>query len=36
MGGEEVAYVAHVGGFLFGLATIKLFGTEARMSTARR
>jgi membrane associated rhomboid family serine protease len=26
--GEEIAYVAHVGGFLFGLATIKLFGTR--------
>jgi membrane associated rhomboid family serine protease len=29
VGGEEVAYLAHVGGFLFGLAAIKLF-------TARR
>ena len=29
VGGEEVAYIAHVGGFLFGLAAIKLF-------TARR
>ena len=29
VGGEEVAYLAHVGGFLFGLAMIKLF-------TARR
>ena len=25
IGGEEVAYVAHVGGFLFGLALIRLF-----------
>ena len=24
-GAEEVAYIAHVGGFLFGLATIRLF-----------
>ena len=28
VGGEEVAYIAHVGGFLFGLAAIKLFGTR--------
>jgi membrane associated rhomboid family serine protease len=25
VGGEQIAYVAHVGGFLFGLALIKLF-----------
>jgi membrane associated rhomboid family serine protease len=25
VGGEEVAYIAHVGGFLFGLAMIRLF-----------
>jgi membrane associated rhomboid family serine protease len=28
VGGEEVAYIAHVGGFVFGLAAIKLFGTR--------
>jgi membrane associated rhomboid family serine protease len=29
-GGDNVAYLAHVGGFVFGLATIKLFVTRAR------
>jgi membrane associated rhomboid family serine protease len=27
-GGEGIAYFAHVGGFLFGLAAIKLFATR--------
>src|SRR3954447_11935659 len=29
-GGGGVAYFAHIGGFLFGLATIKLFATRVR------
>lgn len=29
-GGEGVAYFAHVGGFIFGLATIKLFANKRR------
>jgi membrane associated rhomboid family serine protease len=29
-GGGGVAYFAHIGGFLFGLATIKLFATRAQ------
>jgi len=29
-GGEGIAYFAHVGGFLFGLATIKLLATKRR------
>jgi membrane associated rhomboid family serine protease len=29
-GGGGVAYFAHIGGFLFGLATIKLFATQAQ------
>jgi membrane associated rhomboid family serine protease len=29
-GGEGVAYFAHIGGFVFGLATIKLFATRVR------
>ena len=28
LGGGGVAYYAHIGGFLFGLATIKLFATR--------
>ena len=29
-GGEGIAYFAHVGGFLFGLATIKLLANKRR------
>jgi membrane associated rhomboid family serine protease len=29
-GGEGIAYFAHVGGFIFGLATIKLFANKRR------
>ena len=29
-GGEGIAYFAHVGGFLFGLAAIKLFARRSR------
>jgi membrane associated rhomboid family serine protease len=31
-GGEGIAYFAHVGGFLFGLAAIRLFARRARAS----
>jgi membrane associated rhomboid family serine protease len=33
-GGGGVAYLAHVGGFLFGLVAIKLFATRVRDSEA--
>jgi membrane associated rhomboid family serine protease len=30
VGGDSVAYVAHVGGFIFGLAAIRLFANRSR------
>ena len=36
LGGEGIAYVAHVGGFLFGLAAIKLFTAGRREAPALR
>jgi membrane associated rhomboid family serine protease len=36
VGGEGVAYFAHVGGFVFGLALIKLFVNSARSADKRR
>ena len=29
-GGDSVAYLAHVGGFVFGLAAIRLFANRVR------
>jgi membrane associated rhomboid family serine protease len=34
-GGGGVAYFAHVGGFVFGLATIKLLATRRRQVPPR-
>jgi membrane associated rhomboid family serine protease len=36
LGGEGIAYLAHVGGFLFGLAAIKLFTMGRRAGPALR
>ena len=33
-GGDSVAYLAHVGGFVFGLAAIKLFADRRRVTPA--
>jgi membrane associated rhomboid family serine protease len=34
-GGDSIAYLAHVGGFIFGLATIKLFARRDRGPISR-